>query len=354
MKQQLLTFIIVLIASIASTNYALADNSLYQNAPDVPTFDFSPDFQVDGLYWKIVPGGVELTRATGNSDTAPAYELVSLTVPESVTYNGENYPVIGIGQGTFMRNKTIKEITFPEGLKSIGDRAFNQATIETLNFPTTLQVIGKRAFCYCQSLTSIVIPDNVKDLTIKEYAFAACNFMKDFTIGRGVKHMEQGALGTEVWYISGYPGTGGLNKFAVSTKLDNLYCPFDNPPLFDIMVPVWYDYYNPVDKNQYKYYLYHDCVLNVPVGSKEKYSNSTNWSDFKKIVEDPALSAIDKVELDRSGIRVEGGRIVAEGNVEVFDLGGRKVAEGLAENLPALPAGFYIVRTPNATAKVVL
>jgi len=334
------------------TGYAHADYE--PEVPPVSTFEFTPDFQVDGLYWKIVPGGVELTRATGNSDTAPTYGLVSMAVPESVEYNGETYTVVGIGQGTFQRDKTIKDITFPEGLKSIGDYAFNQSAIETFNFPAELNVIGERAFNYCQGLKSVVIPDNVYQLTIKYAAFAGCNYLSKFTIGRGVKSMEAGVLGLQIWYIHLMPS--GLAKFSVATRLKDLYCPFDNPPAYGQFIPydMWQLFWNPLEQKTESYVLTEDCVLHVPVGSKERYSNSNNWSEFKKIVEDPALSAIDKVELGRPGISVEGGRIVAEGHVEVYDLGGRKVAEGMAENLPELPAGFYIVRTPEATAKVVL
>ena len=57
---------------------------------------------------------------------------------------------------------------------------------------------------------------------------------------------------------------------------------------------------------------------------------------------------------DGDAIRVEGGRIVADGNIEVYTPDGRLVATGYADELPALPSGLYIVRTSAATAKIVL
>lgn len=347
MKKNLLTFIIAVLAFLVGTGYAHA----YKD-PDVPTFNFSPDFQVDGLYYKIITDGVELTRAEGNSETVPTYQKEEITVPQSVTFNGNTYRVIRIGQGTFLKDKNIKNITLPEGLKSIGSYAFSQSTIENFNFPTLLKVIDEYAFFYCQGLTSIAIPDKIVDLHINKYAFAACNYMKEFTIGLGVTYMGKGSLGAVTWLEPGV--SMGLNKYCVSTKLNKLYSPFETPLPVEDFVPVWEEFPNPIDSSWPIYYLYRDCVVHIPEGTMEKYKKAEIWKFFEHFEEDPALSAIDKVELDGSEIRVEGGRMVAEGNVEVFDLGGRKVAEGLAENLPALPAGFYIVRTPNATAKVVL
>lgn len=320
--------------------------------------DFAPDFQVDGLYYKIISGGVELTRAEGSWETAQQYQKVTVTVPASVTYNGETYPVIRIGEAVFQKNKTLKKIILPEGLKSIGKCAFYQSSIENFNFPTTLETIGQYAFCYCQGLKSIVIPDNVANLTIDGGAFSACSFMEEFTIGRGVRHMALGALGAITWTEPGL--SGGLNKYCASTELRRLYCPFDNPPSFEPLVGNWYEWFNPLKPNGddfyagRHYYLFHHCILYVPVGSREKYKKHDSWKAFEMIREDKNLSAIDDIAVDGEGIRVEGGRIMGEGVMEVYDLGGRQVARGVADELPELPAGFYIVRNQTSTAKIAI
>ena len=51
------------------------------------------------------------------------------------------------------------EVTIPEGVQSIGDRAFwGCSSLTSLTLPSSLQSIGYWAFEYCNSLTSLYIP----------------------------------------------------------------------------------------------------------------------------------------------------------------------------------------------------
>lgn len=75
----------------------------------------------------------------------------------------------------------LKEVVIPEGVITIGNDAFNQATLtsgqeyvrvgilDTVEFPSTLRYIGDSAFQYTL-LSSVTLPDNVE--RIGEYAFA--------------------------------------------------------------------------------------------------------------------------------------------------------------------------------------
>jgi len=64
----------------------------------------------------------------------------------------------------------LKEITIPDGVTKIEERAFYWSGIENINLPTTLQTIGKEAFSECNYLKSIILPPNLK--TIEERAFS--------------------------------------------------------------------------------------------------------------------------------------------------------------------------------------
>ena len=85
------------------------------------------------------------------------------------------------------------------------------------------------------------------------------------------------------------------------------------------------------------------------------YQADEAWKHYI-IMGDGQISAIDAVqgETEAEAISVVDGRIVADGRVEVFTPDGRLLASGLAAELPTLPAGLYIVRTPAATAKIVI
>jgi len=82
-------------------------------------------------------------------------------VPASVTE---------IWDAAFYLCGNLTKITFPEGLKIIGNYAFMKC--ENLNnfiLPDSLTAIGSDAFSYCDSLTAVTIPKNVR--SIGDYAF---------------------------------------------------------------------------------------------------------------------------------------------------------------------------------------
>lgn len=70
--------------------------------------------------------------------------------------------------------KAIKQIVFPDTLKTIGANAFaGCSNLESVEFPSSLSSIGSGAFCRCEKLKSVVIPENVR--TIGVSAFASTN-----------------------------------------------------------------------------------------------------------------------------------------------------------------------------------
>lgn len=62
------------------------------------------------------------------------------TVPSTVT---------AIGEQAFSRAYDLEEIILPEGLLSIGERAFDSGNKLTMSFPNSLEYIGKNAFQSC-------------------------------------------------------------------------------------------------------------------------------------------------------------------------------------------------------------
>ena len=356
MKQRLLS-LIMLLTSIVSWGYELD-----RNVPLPGTYyEFAPDFEADGLYYRIIGNnGVELTRAEGSTVTVEPYNRETFTVPSSVTHDGVAYPVTRIGDCTFYKDLVIKKLILPEGMAYIGGYAFCQSTIEELNFPTTLRNIGKNAFMFCLDLKEVVIPDDVKKLRIEEGAFCACSYLKKFTIGRGVTYMGDNSLGGLSWAQPTIGGGGGMNKLSVATRLEHLYCPFEEPKFIgvDLISGFVPDRTDPVINDMSYRFLYNDCKLYVPVGSLERYNSVEPWKwfgHFNNIVEDPSLnSSLPEVAEDCEAIHVADGRIIGVGVIEVYDLGGREIARGVADELPQLPAGFYIVRNSHTTAKIAI
>ena len=122
----------------------------------------------------IVEPGV--TRI-GNSVFEKLYDLVGVSLPDTVTEIGEN---------AFYACYDLKSCPLPSKLKKIGYYAFGSCMeLVGMTLPNTLKELDKGAFNSCEKISSINIPDGVKEIPYA--AFANCRGLKKITIGKGVK-----------------------------------------------------------------------------------------------------------------------------------------------------------------------
>ena len=78
-------------------------------------------------------------------------------------------------------NKTIKSISLPSGVTSIGNYAFyNCSSLTSITIPSSVTSIGNSAFYYCSSLASITIPSGVTSIGAR--AFASCSSLASITV----------------------------------------------------------------------------------------------------------------------------------------------------------------------------
>ena len=77
------------------------------------------------------------------------------------------------------------EAVIPEGVKSIGDRAFYRSLgLQSIMIPESVTSIGKEAFTECRKLQSIHIPESVT--SIGEKAFSYCISLRSIIIPESV------------------------------------------------------------------------------------------------------------------------------------------------------------------------
>ncbi len=107
----------------------------------------------------VIPEGVTSIGDRAFEECA----LTSITIPESVT---------SIGEGAF-QNCNFESIVIPDGLTNIADHAFSWCPLKSITIPDSVTSIDRYAFEGCDSLTSIVIPKSVT--SIGEDAFYFCD-----------------------------------------------------------------------------------------------------------------------------------------------------------------------------------
>ena len=187
---------------------------------------WAEDFSVDGIYYNILSGKineVEVTYRGWSYDSYTNEYSGSVTIPETVTYNGTTYSVTGIGMSAFDGCSGLISITIPNSVTSIENYAFDDCSSLTspvynahcfAYMPTSYsgayaipegikQIVGE-AFRNCSSLTSVSIPNSVTSIGYQ--AFRNCSSLTSITIPEGVT-----SIGNYAFYeCSGLPVENSL------------------------------------------------------------------------------------------------------------------------------------------------
>ena len=178
--------------------------------------------------------------------------------------------VTTIGDYAFYNCSSLRSVTIPDSVTTIGVSAFDGCTGELIvncNIPhgyyypyyrsvfygskfTTVTIgdsvttIGRYAFCKCSSLTCVTIGDSVT--TIGDYAFSDCSSLRSVTIPDSVTSI-------------------GHEAFCDCSSITSVYCKATTPPALGGAA----FYNNPSDPKIY-----------VPKESVAAYKSAPHWSDY--------------------------------------------------------------------------
>ncbi|MCM1578261.1 MAG: leucine-rich repeat protein, partial [Ruminococcus sp.] len=125
-------------------------------------------------------GNAIITGYTGHSE--------DITIPQKI--NG--LTVVQIG-GSAFEGADIFQAVIPEGVREIGERAFDECgSLTEVILPESTVIIGDRAFISCTNLKSINIPDGVR--TVGEWAFMGCSELSGVTLPESLEILGEGAF----------------------------------------------------------------------------------------------------------------------------------------------------------------
>lgn len=274
------------------------------------TFDGEFDFEVDDIYYLILPDSIPSVMVCGDTWSHSAWGdyfgnsgLYSgnLIIPNSVTYNDTTYVVTSIHWDALMICEDLRSVFVPKCVTSIiftsdghmsdhtsnlngiqciqvdnGNTVYDSrndcnAIIETASnqlvagcnmtiIPNTVTSIGKSAFSFCSELEHIDIPNSIN--YIGNCAFYGCSNLISVIIPSFV---------TEI----------GAEAFRGCSNLVDITCMPLNPPTIS------FEYYNYEYADNYGNTFNADCYTNatlkVPQSSYDSYRSANGWEEFSQV-----------------------------------------------------------------------
>ena len=148
--------------------------------------------------------------------TASIRNIRSITVPDTMTviepgalqFAGyleeiripEDHPVLSFEDGAlydkqagslllFLQANPAESFSVPEGIRSIGEKAFFRAGLVSVSFPGSVERIAREAFYQCTRLSEVSLAEGLK--TIETDAFTNCDKLREIVIPASVTEIEE-------------------------------------------------------------------------------------------------------------------------------------------------------------------
>lgn len=240
-------------------------------------------------------------------------------------------------------------------ITTIGYGAFaNCVNLTSVKLPSGLEEIRRGAFANCTSLTKIDASE-CSNVRIYPYAFHGCTNLTSIDL----------SFVGNVSYYGGRCFDNCPNLKSVILNAENDEYRMLNlrtvPSLETVRVvtenpkqETRADEYDPFFEEEY-----HNAILIVPDGSKEKYQTALPWKNFANIMTEGEYAGVNSSIVGKEIVNLDGKTatlIDYDATAEIFDATGLKVAE-LTPASPEFSAdfpGIFIIRSGANAQKVVL
>lgn len=361
------------------------DYNIYTAKVEAGSTEFDPNPTINNIMYTLNP----------DTKTAEVTGCVSgineINIPSKLTIQNVEYTVTSVKNAAFQANRTIKTISLPATIKTVGTDAFrNVSNLRTLyiedlaawcavefangnanpiynvfptsernwgkvyfnntlfegelNIPTGVTAIG-RSFYGLKSLTKINFQTTVLK-TIGDQAFANTTKLTEVAIPSSVTSVGSAffgcsalakvtlAEGLETMGNNMFYGCKALTEISVPATVKSIgsstFMSCSNITSITSLSTV------PPTATALSFdYFYENATLKVPAGAIDAYKAAEGWKVFTKVEALPS-SGVEGVEAD------------VNAPVEYYNLQGQKVA---AESL--VP-GIYVIRQGNKASKVLV
>jgi hypothetical protein len=108
-------------------------------------------------------------------DAAP--QITTANIPSTVTFYGTTYTVTSIGEMALQYCNSLSSVNIPNTVTSIGSYAFyNCGSLTTITIPNNVTSIGSASFNYCSTLTSVTcLAENPPTLGNVDFQYTPSN-----------------------------------------------------------------------------------------------------------------------------------------------------------------------------------
>lgn len=140
---------------------------------------YATQVELEGIIYELDEGSKTAVISGYNDPSA------NLVISSTIVNNDEEYTVISIKESAFINCTKIVSISIPESVTYIGKKAFSDCTgLTTVKIPSSITRIYDRTFYNCNSLTDFAIPNQVT--YIGNYAFYQCSSLETVNIPNNV------------------------------------------------------------------------------------------------------------------------------------------------------------------------
>lgn len=127
----------------------------------LPLSAVSYDFIEDGICYKLLSYGNFVEVNCDDTQRISSYEG-DIVIPTTVTHNGQEYYVVGIGDYAFYGCGNVTSVKMPETISSIGKYAFDGCKkLKEIHIPKGVSTLTLGVFKDCTALQEIRIPSSV-------------------------------------------------------------------------------------------------------------------------------------------------------------------------------------------------
>ena len=147
---------------------------------------------VDGVYYSL--DSDTHTAKVIHTANDQYYDNYSgdIVIPAQITYQEQEYRVVEIAASAFS-SCSKDSITLPEGLVTIGNRAFDYCTnLRFVDMPDTVNNLGHGAFAGCSNLRYVKLSENVR--LMRNDLFYECTQLQTVLLGSQIKNVGSDAF----------------------------------------------------------------------------------------------------------------------------------------------------------------